>query len=115
MPGGNWSTEPISETCEPIVLYSILTFSTTGFWPCIELATLNCCVVLPLLFGGTDGDDGGVILSCMYLGTATWKLRPSIGAPVEFVKPASMFVMLGLLGSFEHLNSMTRGVRQRPS
>jgi len=31
MPAGNWSTCPVSDTCWPIVLYSILMRSSTGF------------------------------------------------------------------------------------
>mmetsp|Transcript_22840 Transcript_22840/g.58080 ORF Transcript_22840/g.58080 Transcript_22840/m.58080 type:complete len:253 (-) Transcript_22840:1734-2492(-) len=75
-----------------------------GFWPWSELATLKTCLTGPAPLGPIVVEVGGVIFSCMYLGTATWKLRPSICAPVEFVNTASIFVTDALPGSLLTVN-----------
>ena len=56
-----------------------LDFGDDGLQPCIEFAPAKSCVTVPLPFGGTAFPDAGVICGFMYLGTATWKLRPAIG------------------------------------
>eukprot|EP00965_Chrysotila_dentata_P231749 6198545-Pleurochrysis_carterae.AAC.1 len=62
---------PVSEKFWPLTPKSILMRRSTGFWPCIEFATLKSCVTLPEPLGGTVVPLAGLICSFMYLGTAT--------------------------------------------
>mmetsp|Transcript_49810 Transcript_49810/g.106440 ORF Transcript_49810/g.106440 Transcript_49810/m.106440 type:complete len:272 (-) Transcript_49810:1701-2516(-) len=84
------------------MLKSIFVRTSIGFWPCIELATLNSCVSFPELLGGTTLPLAGLICSFIYLGTATWKLSAAMGVGKLLVNDASMAVTLWLLGSLLH-------------
>mmetsp|Transcript_17545 Transcript_17545/g.45336 ORF Transcript_17545/g.45336 Transcript_17545/m.45336 type:complete len:384 (+) Transcript_17545:256-1407(+) len=83
------------------MVMSTLMRITSGFCPCIELASLRFCVTTPPLEGGTVEPDAGCICIFMYFGTAAWKVSSVIGDASEFVKVASTVVTLGLAASFE--------------
>eukprot|EP00964_Phaeocystis_antarctica_P159751 scaffold130930_cov63-Phaeocystis_antarctica.AAC.4 len=70
-PAGKFSTCAISDMGWPLKVKSILSFTRSGFWPCSELASLNCCVTAPELMGGSVSLEAGLICSFMNFGTAT--------------------------------------------
>mmetsp|Transcript_17250 Transcript_17250/g.44183 ORF Transcript_17250/g.44183 Transcript_17250/m.44183 type:complete len:281 (-) Transcript_17250:1662-2504(-) len=80
--------------------YSILSRITIGFCPCSELASLSCCVTLPVLAAGTTEAEAGCICIFMYvLGTATWKTKSVSGEGPEWEYVMETLVTEGLPAS----------------